>query len=464
MAHQKPSPEIRINEVYRDAIQSLMGTRPSADEIIAAHPNAANIGTATIQTAGGTFFDIPAKNGRDEWDFNEKILRHFGAQGMTQTALIRNDCLFGYRPQPFDVVKATVEEFAKMGVNRFQNFHGLNYTPAMEGVAEAVRQVREETGLKTEAWGTICIEDNANVTVESCLRTAQELLKNHSGLYFKSASGVTSPDFNFELFTRLGQEFGDVPKDIHAHGTYGLAAPSYMAAIQASIEQGQSIGIDCQHPALAGSTAHPNMLKMTSLMRHSPSAAVRKAAPELNLSAIEADMMALLAMRYTYRSTEARYNRELMEAMRAARAPGGASATLKAIPGLVETLAGRLGTKDWDKIQIAIYEKQAEILKDLGDPTQVTPYALTTTNEAAFQAAGLQGMHPDTAFYLAGGLGAVPETANPEWVERAKGFFIQNRQELPGQYKPSLQRDNAMPAAKQNLKDAGIEAPTRETD
>jgi hypothetical protein len=56
---------IRFNNTYRDGIQSLMGTNPSAEEIVAAHPNAGKMFNGTLQTCGGTFFDIPARKGRD---------------------------------------------------------------------------------------------------------------------------------------------------------------------------------------------------------------------------------------------------------------------------------------------------------------------------------------------------------------------------------------------------------------
>ena len=49
---------IRFQDVLRDGIQSLLGTNPSAQEIIDAYPTAHLIGNDSIQTAGGTFFDL----------------------------------------------------------------------------------------------------------------------------------------------------------------------------------------------------------------------------------------------------------------------------------------------------------------------------------------------------------------------------------------------------------------------
>ena len=122
--------QIQFQDVLRDAVQSLFGTNPSAEEIIDAYPEAHRTGTASIQTGGGTFFDIFAKKGRDEWREVERLISHFSDLGIRQSALIRGDFLFGYEPQPYDVIKAMVFEFAEMGMNILQNFQapGLRST------------------------------------------------------------------------------------------------------------------------------------------------------------------------------------------------------------------------------------------------------------------------------------------------------------------------------------------------
>ena len=109
--------KIKFQDVFRDSIQSLFGTNPSAQEMIDAYPTAHLIGTDAIQTGGGTFFDIFAKKGRNEWAEVEKLLLHFKSLGVRQSALIRGDFLLGYEPQPYDVIRALVFEYASMGMN-----------------------------------------------------------------------------------------------------------------------------------------------------------------------------------------------------------------------------------------------------------------------------------------------------------------------------------------------------------
>lgn len=462
---------IRFNNVYRDAIQSLTGTNPSAQEIIDAHPNAHLIGCATIQTGGGTFYDLFAKKGRDEWNEVEKIISHFKENGARQTALIRGDCLFGYRPQPFDVVHATVQEYARMGMNVFQNFHGLNDKHVTAGVAEAVRLVRENDGYDITAQGTICIEDNPNVTIDSCLQTAEDLINTgHTGFYLKSASGRLNPDFVYNLTSALIENFGDHSIDVHAHSTFGDAPVCLMAAVEAAVERKHGIGIDVQHPAMSGSTAHPSMSRMYSLGQAHPNKDIAANLPNLNFDAINADNASLRHLRFQYRGSEASYNHKLVESMRAVRAPGGASSTLKTIPGLIENLTIQLEQKtgktpNWNDIQIAIYETQAEIDEALGLATQVTPYAFNTTLQAAISTIQkLMGndvwavMIPETQDYLAGRFGAVPEGVDKALQARALEELGLSSVE---NYVPSLERkDGELSAAKINLTAAGIVEPT----
>ena len=136
--------KIKFQDVFRDSIQSLFGTNPSAQEMINAYPTAHLIGTDAIQTGGGTFFDIFAKKSRNEWAEVEKLLLHFKSHGVRQSALIRGDFLLGYEPQSYDVIKGLVFEYAKMGVNILQNFHGLNDAACLSGVAQAVTEAQGE--------------------------------------------------------------------------------------------------------------------------------------------------------------------------------------------------------------------------------------------------------------------------------------------------------------------------------
>ena len=144
------------------------------------------------------------------------------------------------------------------------------------------------------------------------------------------------------------------------------------------------------------------------------------------------------------------------------------TATLKSIPGLVNNLGRLLGTPDehadWDRIQIAIYRMQATILRDLGQPTQVTPYAANTTGQAALSLwHRLEGrdkyhtLYPGIADYLAGRHGRVPARVSPALVKKALGQLGLEQQE---NYMPATDRADGLPQAEDRLVAAGIARPT----
>ena len=465
----KDMPNIQFQDVLRDAIQSLFGTNPSADEVIAAYPKAHLTGVASIQTGGGTFFDLFAKKGRNEWDEVEKLISHFKTSGMRQSALIRGDFLFGYDPQPYDVIRAMVFEYAAIGMNILQNFHGMNDSRCLVGVARAVSEARQ-AGHDIIAQGTICIEENPNITIEGCLAFARELVDlGHAGFYLKSASGRLDPDFVYTLVAALTEHFPDQAITIHAHSTYGEAPACYIAAAKAALEQGQTITMDVQHPALAGSTAQPSMNKMAGLIKNHPDHHIKSQCPDLDIDAIKDSMFSLYGLRFRYREFESSYNPDLVEAMYAARTPGGASATLKSIPGLIDTLGRLLGTDNqhagWDHIQTEIYRMQSEILADLGQPTQVTPYAANTTGQAALSLWNtLEGrdkyhnLFPGIADYLVGRHGRVPSSVNPRLLQKA---LDQLGLSAPEAYTISVDRPDGLPQAEAKLREAGLENPSQ---
>ena len=118
-----------------------------------------------------------------------------------------------------------------MGVNILQNFHGLNDAACLSGVAQAVTEA-QGAGYDIIAQGTICIEDNPNVTVARCLVFAEELIElGHKGFYLKSASGRLSAYFVYELVSSLYKRFPDQDITIHAHSTFGEAPVCYMACL-----------------------------------------------------------------------------------------------------------------------------------------------------------------------------------------------------------------------------------------
>lgn len=467
--HSPSSQYIYYNIVDRDGIQSLTGSEPSADEIKAAL-NSATYGdnVESIQLAGGTFFDVFARKGRKEWEEVQKLI-NFGQQKDKKiSGLFRGDFSLGYKKYSSKTVHAMLKEYAKIGLNIVQNYHGLNDINVVKQTAKAVKALKEE-GYDIVAQGGICIEDNPNVTLDNCLEYADQLIEEgHEGFYLKCASGVIDKDFVATLMDELYKNHPTQPITLHIHDTFGHAIPAYTKAAEIAAKHKKKLTLDVQHHALAGETAHPSITDMDHILSNTPATKPYIAKIE-DPEALEAQNDELYKLLHCYQDKTPIYDPELQKFMKAGRVAGGAAAAVMGIPGLVDTLQGALKKmdepSDWLSIQKRIYKMQAEILPVLGNPTQVTPYAKDTTVQAALCVLSeLIGkdrfaiLHNNIMSYLVGEFGKVPETANQELIKRS---LKKKNLPLPISYEDtSKDENNEWNGAEKMLHKANIKKPT----
>jgi oxaloacetate decarboxylase alpha subunit len=465
----------------RDAVQSLMATRASADEIIEAIEAIPEGVFSQVQSGGGTFFDLFHLNGRKEWEEVSKLLTYFKEKGIRQSALIRGDMLVGYKRYSQKTVDEFVMEYAKLGMNVLQNFHGLNDSNLTAKVAKAVKKA-QAAGYDIIAQGVICIENNPNVTIESCLAHARKLIEQgHKGFYLKSASGVVKPEFIEELMLRLHQEFPEEKMGLHIHSTYGYAEPGYIKAFKTALHSGIDLELDVQNHALSGNTAQASILDVHEMLLADPDESVRDYAAQMN---VDADKFTELdqntaRLRNKYRDTELVYDKELYELLEKECVPGGELAALKST--YHEGLSPILQTTDWNTILKYITQVRSVVRKDLGYPTQVTPYAKITGDQAvqcllnimigagsgerkqeilsdlprylrSEEAAKVMysQLREGTVSYLTGGIGKVSKLANKELIALAR----EQMKEKPKSYLRE-QWSKAVNA----LKEVGIKTP-----
>lgn len=439
---------VKFNNTLRDSYQSNLSAAPSATEIVAAEPNAARVGWASVQVGGGTFFDVPVLRGRDPWAEQKILCAAFPT--LPKTILVRGDSAVGYNIYAADVVHALVRQYAKTGINGFTIFDGLNDTRNQENAIAAVNACAAD-GFDVYAQGGICIGSSPAYTVDRALRNADALVKMGArDLYLKDPVGVADAEFVYDLVRRLKAEFAqDVY--IHTHNTHGMAYAIYMAAIEAGVD-----AVDVAHPAAGENVAQPNALRIAHMMRQHPNPSVRERVPHLNDEAIHADTNSIAALRYKYAALEPVFDRAVFDAMLAAKAPGGAASTLK---GMMEAQFAARGMS-WRDAQIAIYTKQAAILTELGNPLQVTPHAKNTTAFAATRLLmGDKVMTPEIEQYLTGQYGAVPGMPDAGLVTRA---LVKNKMDAVCDTKPADRVPNGLETARAKLVAAGVEQPTDE--
>lgn len=453
----KPKP-VEINITARDGFQSNQGTNVPAADIVASYANAADYGVASFQTTGGTFHDLPVKKGWNPFDFNQEILDHF--QGQTQTALIRGESGLNYGRQKLDSLDYIVSRYSGMGVNRWQNFHGNNDINMMRGVPLIVNRLREEQGLDVVTQGGICVQENPDTLarqseiLDGLYRHAEDLVKaGHVGFYVKNANGVLRPDFTGELIQGLNDRFGE-EIHLHVHDTYGHALENYLVAIEAGVT-----GVDVLPDAMGGGTAQMKVGTLLHAMQNSGESIQARIPVGVNMAAMEKDRATQLQVRAAYSKTEMPFEPEELAIAERAGSAGGAIGALKAMT-IVKGVEQAVGTDDWPTVRRAIYEQKADIRESLGYPTNVTPFEMMQDIVAASTVmhGGELAINTPTAYeYLAGKLGKVPDTVDPDVQAQALKFY--NLTE-PVTVEPIEQTGDALPGARQALIDKGVENPT----
>ncbi|MBX2833428.1 MAG: hypothetical protein KTR28_00485 [Micavibrio sp.] len=425
MAENKAQP-IKFNNVFRDGIQSNLGTNPSANEMLSMFTDMTAANYDSYQVGGGTFMALFVDKGRDAWGENSKL---FGAfKDVLNTALIRGDCLVGYDRNPQDVIEAVIEELAKRGLKEVTNFHGMNDARMQEGVFKAVKKLREEKGYGLTAPKVICIEDSPNFTIKGCLKALRDQIKMgaDSGVYLKNANGKADPEFVRELTLAVAKEFPGEEITWHTHNNHGLGYATSLAFVQACAQSGAQGALDVLPPPLSEGTAQINAVKMNELIKNHPDEKVRALASVYDPKGEEQDYEAMYELRFDYRHAETQYSKPLWDALYETGMAGGATSTVKGISGMLDNLKSILKTDEEDAF-IKLCEMEGEISEKLGHPTHVTPYQKILTEAAAFeliwrgnpkyelfskQTAAVQNL-------LTGGLGEVPKLADNKQIEMA---------------------------------------------
>ncbi|MEZ5814732.1 MAG: hypothetical protein R3E13_08480 [Alphaproteobacteria bacterium] len=487
---QRQDPNIfEFNNVFRDGVQSNLGTNLPAEEIIDMLLHTSKAEYASVQAAGGTFMDLFIRKGRDAWDENDKIFDAF--KDVVTTALIRGDCVLGYERNPQDVIDAVIEELADRGLKVVTNFHGMNYAPMQKGVFKAVAKARKND-YDITAPKVLCIEDNPNITIENCMQALaeQKAMGADEGIYLKNASGKCDPDFVYELTKRIAKEYPGEKITVHSHDNHGLAKAVYLRAGEAAAETNTPMAFDVLPHPMAQGTAQPSARDVKFMFDSHTSEIVKARSPQYNEAAEAPDFRQQYETRHRYADAEVRYNKRVWDACYLAGMAGGAMAAIKGM-GIPKSVKTAMKLDDEDAAFAAVAGIEADVKAQLGYPTSVTPYQKMMDEMSGFEAVWrtmtngqvaeyCAAMKLDTAIveegdpkvqytpfsritgsvvnYLTGGLGDVPPLANPKLLDAA--FKAKNLEKHP----EFIQADKLPPKmaeTQERLQEAGVESPSQ---
>ena len=242
----------------RDAHQSLMATRLRTADMLPVIAEIDEVGYHSIEMWGGATFDTCMRFlEEDPWE-RLRLLRE-GFKNSKLQMLLRGQNLLGYRHYPDDVVEAFVKCAVKNGIDIIRIFDALNDLRNLETAMEATKKA----GAHVQATISYTISPLHNI--DHFVHLAVELEKKGAdSICIKDMAGLISPYDAFELVKRLKEQL-KIPVQLHSHFTSGMAAMSYLKAIEAGCDV-----IDTAISSLSHGTSQPATDSMVAALRGTP--------------------------------------------------------------------------------------------------------------------------------------------------------------------------------------------------
>jgi len=252
------NPVLFNNTVLRDGHQSLAATRMTTAQMLPAAPELDKLGFAGLETWGGATIDSCLRFlGENPFDRLRTLKK--AAPITPHIMLLRGQNIVQYTSFPDDVVEAFVQCSAKAGMDIFRIFDALNDLRNLRTAIKAVIQTGKH------ARGEICYTISPVHTLEGFVKMGVELEKMgcHS-IGIKDMAGLIAPHVASQLVRELKRKV-KIPIVLHSHDTAGLAAPSYMTAVDAGIDT-----IETSIVPFANGTSQPDTTRMLALLDGNP--------------------------------------------------------------------------------------------------------------------------------------------------------------------------------------------------
>ncbi|MDO5561977.1 MAG: pyruvate carboxylase subunit B [Synergistaceae bacterium] len=239
-------PRVGIMETcFRDAHQSIMATRLRTDDMLPICDAMDEVGYHYIEMWGGATFDSAMRFlNEDPWERLRKIKRRL-KKTKTQM-LMRGQNVVGYRHYSDEVVREFVKHAIGDGVDIIRVFDALNDLRNMSIAAEATKKEGGELQM------TISYTISPVHTLDLFAKQAKDMADmGADSICIKDMAGLLSPTAAYALVKAIKSKV-KLPVQIHSHYTSGMAAMSYLAAIEAGADV-----VDCAISPFAMGTSQP---------------------------------------------------------------------------------------------------------------------------------------------------------------------------------------------------------------
>lgn len=246
------------NTVLRDGHQSLAATRMRTEQMLPALADLDALGFYQLETWGGATIDACLRY-LGENPFERISALKKGAPNTPHGMLLRGQNIVQYTSFPDDVVEAFVNCTANRGMDVLRIFDALNDPRNLE------TSIRAALAAGKHARGEICYTISPVHTIEAFVEFGEDLADlGCQSVSIKDMAGLITPKVAYDLVSALKRRIS-VPILLHSHDTAGLAASSYLAAVEAGVD-----AVETSIVPFANGTAQPDTLRMMALLEGHP--------------------------------------------------------------------------------------------------------------------------------------------------------------------------------------------------
>ncbi len=238
--------KVQITEtVLRDAGQSLIATRLPYSKFEGILETMDKAGYYSLECWGGATFDTCLRFlDEDPWqrlrDIKKKVTK------TKLQMLLRGQNVLGYKHYPDDVVRKFVEKSIKNGVDVIRIFDALN---DLRNLESSVSETIKHGGIAQVA---ISYTTSPVHTLENYIQLIKKIEEmGATSLCIKDMAGILGPQEAYD-FVKAIKAASKLPLHLHTHSTTGLAAMTYVKAVEAGCDV-----IDTAISSFSGGTSQP---------------------------------------------------------------------------------------------------------------------------------------------------------------------------------------------------------------
>lgn len=347
---------VKITEtILRDGHQSLMATRMRTEDMLPVLERMDEVGYNSLEVWGGATFDSCLRFlNEDPWERLRSLKK--AVQKTPLQMLLRGQNLLGYRHYPDDVVERFVKKSVENGIDIIRIFDALN---DLRNLDLAV-QVTKKAGAK--AQGCLVYTTSPVHDISMYLELAKNLRDmGVDSICIKDMAGLLTPMTAYNLVKNIKQEM-DLPLQLHCHYTSGLAAVTYLKAIEAGADV-----IDCALSSFALGTSQPATETMVAILAETQ---YNSGLDLSELSAINRHFKEVKKLREEFVAVGAGVDPEVL----VYQIPGG----------MLSNLRNALRQQKMLDLYPQVLEEVPRIKEELGHPPLVTPLSQIVGTQAVF--------------------------------------------------------------------------------